>query len=63
MVYNGRMATMYLTPEQVALQIQVNVETVYRYLRAGKLRGARVSYKCWRVAQSDLDSFMRPKGK
>ena len=49
----------YLTPEQVADRLQVVVETVYRWLRSGKLRGSRLGRKVWRVAESDLNDFMK----
>jgi len=49
----------YLTPEQVADQLQVVVTTVYRWLRGGKLRGSLVSPKAWRVTQREVDAFMR----
>jgi excisionase family DNA binding protein len=52
------MDEVYLTPEQVAEKLQLAVETVYRWLRSGKLRGARISQKAWRVAERDLRSFM-----
>ena len=48
----------YMTPEQVADRLQLAVETVYRWLRSGKLRGSRMSQKAWRVADEDLRSFM-----
>jgi excisionase family DNA binding protein len=49
----------YLTPEQVAEQLQVVTTTVYRWLRSGKLRGSLVSPKAWRVTQRELEAFMR----
>jgi excisionase family DNA binding protein len=49
----------YLTPEQVAEQLQVVTTTVYRWLRSGKLRGSLVSAKAWRITQRELDAFMR----
>jgi excisionase family DNA binding protein len=49
----------YLTPEQVAAQLQVVTDTVYRWLRTGKLRGVRVSHKAWRIAPRDLDAFLQ----
>src|SRR5580658_10343232 len=48
----------YLTPEQVAERLQLAVETVYRWLRSGKLRGSHMSAKAWRVAEHDVRSFM-----
>jgi excisionase family DNA binding protein len=47
-----------MTPEQVAEKLQLAVETVYRWLRSGKLRGSRMSPKAWRVADHDIRSFM-----
>src|SRR5580658_4276855 len=49
----------YMTPEQVAEKLQLAVETVYRWLRSGKLRGSRMSQKAWRVTEEDLRSFMK----
>jgi excisionase family DNA binding protein len=49
----------YLTPEQVAGRLQMGTETVYRYLRSGKLRGRRISHKAWRISEMNLASFMR----
>jgi excisionase family DNA binding protein len=53
------MAQAYLTPDQVAEKLQLCTESVYRLLRSGKLRGAHVSRKCWRVADTEVERFMR----
>lgn len=50
---------LYLTPEQVAERLQMGIETVYRYLRTGKLRGSRISHKAWRISEMNLASFMK----
>lgn len=52
-------AITYLTPEQAAERLQVVVETVYRWLREGKLRGSKLSRKMWRIAEPDLNDFMK----
>lgn len=49
----------YLTPNQIAAQLQLNVETVYRWLRAGKLPGLRVSRKSWRIDRKQFEDFMK----
>jgi excisionase family DNA binding protein len=49
----------YLTPEQVAEKLQIDTETVRRWLRRGKLRGNRISHKAWRVSERELASFMK----
>ena len=54
---------MYLTPEQVAEKLQVTVETVYRWLRSGKLKGHRLSRKAIRVIESDLTKFVEKAGR
>jgi excisionase family DNA binding protein len=52
-------ADVYLTPEQVAEELQLVVDTVYRWLRSGKLRGSRISHKAWRISKQELSSFMK----
>ena len=49
----------YLTPEQVAAQLQVGTPTIYRWLRSGKLQGIRVSAKAWRIGPREMDSFLK----
>jgi excisionase family DNA binding protein len=49
----------YLTPEQIAVRLQVATATVYRWLRSGRLRGARISPKAWRISRGDLESLLR----
>lgn len=50
-----------LTVRQVADKLQVNKQSVYRWLRAGQLAGYRAN-KLWRVAETDLEHFLRQKG-
>lgn len=47
-----------MTPEEVALYLKVNPQTVYRNLRRGRLPGARVGRQ-WRIRKSDLEGFLR----
>lgn len=51
----------YLTPEQVALLLQVHVESVRAWLRAGTLPGVRVG-RHWRVRRVDVDQLMKKGG-
>lgn len=48
----------YLTPEEVAEKLRLNVETIYRWLRTGRLPGSRISHKAWRVPERELTSFV-----
>jgi len=46
-----------LTPEEVALILRIDKETVYRNLRQGRLPGAKVGGQ-WRTRRADLDGFL-----
>lgn len=47
----------YLTPEQLAVKLQLHVGVVRRMLAAGKLPGRRVG-RVWRTSEADLRAFM-----
>ncbi len=47
-----------LTAEQVATKLHLHIATVWRYVREGKLRAVRLSYKGIRIRQSELDRFL-----
>ena len=46
----------YLTPEETAELLKLNVETIYRLLRTGKLVGAKIG-DSWRIRRSDIDKY------
>lgn len=48
----------YLTPEQAAEKLQVSRATVLDWLRAGKLRGAKLGYRTWRITGAEIDALM-----
>ncbi len=50
----------YLRPLEVAKMLKLNVETVYHYIKTGKLPAARLGRK-YVVARSDLDKFLEAK--
>lgn len=52
-------ADVYLTPEQVAAKLDLNIETIYRWLRTRKIRASRISQKAWRIPERELASFIR----
>lgn len=49
----------YLTLKQVAATLQVDVRTIQRYARDGKLKVIRITRKNTRVARKDLDSLIK----
>ena len=50
----------YLTPEEAAGLLKLNILTVYRLLREGKLTGAKIGGS-WRIRRSDIDKYFDPK--
>jgi excisionase family DNA binding protein len=49
-----------LTVEQVGELLQLEVSTVQRYLKDGKITGAKFG-RLWRVRESDLESYVNAK--
>lgn len=52
----------FLTPEEIAKQLKLNVNTVYAWLRSGKLKGLKLG-RVWRVRAADLESFLEEVAK
>jgi excisionase family DNA binding protein len=55
----------YLTPAQVADELQVTVVTVRRWIANRELRASKAGPCRWMIRRSDLDSFLaggRPPG-
>lgn len=46
-----------MTPEQVADYLQLRVETVYRYIREGKLAASRLG-RSYRIPRENVDLFL-----
>jgi excisionase family DNA binding protein len=53
----------YLTPTQVADELQVTVVTVRRWINGGELRATKAGPRRWMVRRSDLDAFMAGGGQ
>lgn len=50
----------FLTVNEVAEMLKVDIETVYRWLKTGKLPGAKVG-GAWRIRKSDIDNMFEMK--
>ncbi len=63
MIPNKRVQTddELLKPKQVADELQLNIETIYRYIRTGQLRVVRLSAREFRIRCSELDRFLRER--
>ena len=46
-------------PEQVAQKLQLDIRTIYRYIRDDKLRVVRLSAREFRIRRSELERFLR----
>lgn len=44
------------TPEQLAVRLGLSTQTIYRHLRAGDLRGAKIGSK-WIILDADADAW------
>ena len=47
-----------LTPEQVARRLNITLNTIYIWLRQGRLPGVRIGHR-WRVRPEALDQFLQ----
>jgi excisionase family DNA binding protein len=47
------------TPEQAAEVLQVTAAAVREWLKRGKLKGAKVAGRLWRIKESDLEDFLK----
>lgn len=50
----------FLTPGEVAEQLRVSSMTVYRLLKAGELRSAKIG-KSYRILQTDVDAYLEER--
>lgn len=51
-----------LTPAEVIEILKIDLNTLYIWLRAGKLPGIKVG-DLWRVRRSDLENFLNANAK
>lgn len=49
---------MYLSVEQVAKKTSVSTKTVYRMVHSGKLKAHKLSPRCIRISETDIEEFM-----
>ena len=47
----------FLTPAEVAEQLRVSSMTVYRLIKSGELRAARIG-KSYRIREEDVDAYL-----
>jgi excisionase family DNA binding protein len=47
----------YYTPQEIAEKLKVNIHTVYRWIRSGKLKATKV-VDLWRISESELKRLL-----
>lgn len=47
-----------LTPKEVARQLQLNLLTIYKYIRTKKISAIKFG-RSYRIAEEDLDKFLK----
>ena len=47
------------TPREVAEKLKLHLNTVYRYLEEGTLKGRLLAGNTWRITESDLAEFLK----
>lgn len=48
-----------LTPKQVAKKLGVSEFTIWRYIKAGKLKAIKYTARNFRIAEKDLNQFLK----
>lgn len=51
----------WLTAREVATHLGMNLQTVLRWLREGKIKAYKPGGRDWRVCLTELDEFVRAK--
>jgi len=52
------MTTKFYTPLEISEILRVNIMTVYRYIRAGKIKAHKIG-KDYRIDEKDYQSFLK----
>lgn len=50
-----------LSPADVAAILKVHVKTVHVWLREGRLKGTKISYRTWRISRGNLEEFLKER--
>ncbi len=52
-----------MTAKQAAEYLQVSVGTLYRWLREGRIPGAKLPNGQWRILKAELDAWLSPRAR
>lgn len=57
---NSSARARFLTPAEVADLLRVSSMTVYRLIKSGELRAARIG-KSYRISEDDVDTYLQAR--
>lgn len=52
-----------LTPDQISKKLKVSVFTVYRWIKADRLRAIKITPRVFRIEEKDLKDFIKKHKK
>ncbi len=47
----------YFTPDEIARKLKIDISTVYRWIREGRLKGVKIGH-FWRVSETELNRLL-----
>ena len=53
-----QMTTKFYTPQEVSEMLRVNIMTIYRYIRAGKITAHKIG-KDYRIEEKEYERFLK----
>jgi len=53
-----QMTTKFYTPQEISEMLRVNIMTVYRYIRAGKITAHKIG-KDYRIDEKEYEEFLK----
>ncbi|MCM1567811.1 MAG: helix-turn-helix domain-containing protein [Dehalobacter sp.] len=48
----------FYTPQEVADKLKVNIRTLYRWIREGKLKAVKIG-ELWRISETELNKLLQ----
>ncbi|MGB9825529.1 MAG: helix-turn-helix domain-containing protein [Desulfofundulus sp.] len=48
----------YFTPQEISEKLKVDIRTVYRWIREGRLKAVKIGH-FWRISESELNRLLQ----
>jgi len=52
----------YYTPQEVSEKLKIDIRTLYRWIREGKLNAVKIGH-FWRISEAELQRLLGENGK